>query len=121
MNSEEVINKVLRDLRLFDIIPEEKCGEARPHLERLYTAAWEEGTTMKAKYNERAVEQYNCKGKKIREYESLTDAAKKLKCHRITIYRSIKYNRLTLKGHYWKFKGATESTVAPHQINEHQT
>ena len=106
MTQEVIINKILRDLKQFNLIKEDDSGIIKRHLEFLYGAAWNEGRKKTIYYSNKEVYQCDKEGHILATYKSATDAAKQLKCTRETIYLAISEKRLTRKGHYWKHKEA---------------
>ena len=103
MDQEIVINKVLRDLKLFGIINEGTEGEARKHLTLLAQACWEQGTKHYGKANGRKIIQYDRYGNKIGEFENQLKAAIAVGYTDHAILRSLKSGRATREHHYWKY------------------
>ena len=112
MDCERAVNKVLRDLKQFELIKEDDEGQVRIHLTRLAVACLEEGLIESSNYKRKIVIQENSEHVQIgEEYLGIDNAAKELKIDRTVIERSIRFNRITKKGYYWKYKtNGTQTT-----------
>jgi hypothetical protein len=104
MDQYRAVSKVLRDLIQFGLIKEDDRGQARLHLDRLYTAGWEERNKVWVDKRSLSVIQCDKEGKLIQEYHNVIIAARKSKYSRGTIYTSLKTGNPTNRGHIWKYK-----------------
>jgi hypothetical protein len=111
MDQEKVVNRILRDLKQFDLIAkditgEPRTGEYRIFLNALWVAAWEEGIHSVKQYNnrQRAVEQLDINGKKLNEFISIAEAVKKTGAGKNVIGKSVKFGTHTQKNHIWRYK-----------------
>ena len=102
MDKDLAVNRVLRDFVTRKLIYEEDQEEVRVHLNELWVAGCEckRGTPSG---NGRKIIQCDRQGKKIGDYGSIAEASRKLKIHRDAIDRSIRYKRITKRGHIWKY------------------
>ena len=106
MEQDRAVNKVLRDLVQFKLVKKDDEEQVRQHLNRLYVA----GRSKKGLPIINGGKQVVCFDRnwnKIVDYHNCEEASRELGVYISTIYRSIKYKRLTRKGHYWKYKEAT--------------
>lgn len=115
MIQEVIINKILRDLKQFELIPKDITGEFlpnelyRPFFNALFVAGWEEGKRSLGIAQEIKIEQCDRQGKKIKEFDSILKAAKKVKCSDRLINRALKSGKPSRAGHIWRYvkeKGA---------------
>jgi len=116
MDQEVVINKILRDLKLMEIISEENGGRARIFLNVIWVAGYEYAMREERKNNnrERPIIQYDINHKPIKEYRSIIDACRKLGYARNTvILRALKTGTLTQKRHLWEYKKGPASVTDP--------
>jgi hypothetical protein len=104
MDQYRAVAKVLKDLIQFGLIKEDDRGQVRLHLDRLYTAGWEEKNKAWADKRSISVIQCDKKGKPIQEFHNVLIAARKAKYSRVTIYTSLKTGKPTQRGHIWKYK-----------------
>ena len=104
MEVERCVNKILRDLKTFQLINPDDEGSVRIHLTRLAVACEEGGERKSSDYKRKIIIQEDSNHKQIGEYLGIDNAAKELKIDKETIARSIRFKRLTKKGYYWKFK-----------------
>ena len=100
MEQELVVNKVLRDLKRFELIKEDDEGQVRVHLTRLAVACWEEGINS---YHKKKVIQYSKYKVKIQGFNSVEEAARKTEEKDKTIYEAIRTGYTTRKGYKWKY------------------
>jgi hypothetical protein len=108
------INRILRDLKQWELISKDingevRSGEARLFLNTLFVVGWEEGRKSITHYSERPVIQFDKTGKRIADYSSVTEAARKLKCTRDGLYKAIKAGSITHKGHIWVYADSPTS------------
>jgi len=103
MNQEVVINRVLRDLKMMNIIPENTGGEIRPYLHAIFVAGWEVGYHDSHQTTAKTIGQYNLQGKLIATYPSLKAACKKTGFSKSGIQYSIKNNIPTRQRWVWKY------------------
>jgi hypothetical protein len=104
MDQYRAVSKVLRDLIQFGLIKEDDRGQARLHLDRLFAAGYDEGSTLMINHNKKEVVECDKNNKEITSYPSVTIAARKVKMDKTTIYKAIWDKRCTRDGHYWKYK-----------------
>lgn len=108
MDREIIINRVLRDMKQFELIAKDvvgdiREGEARFFLNVLYTAAWE---SRKKDYNisqERPVIQEDRDHKFLKMYPSMVIARNVVGMSKTGMIDAIKYKKLTRKGYYFKY------------------
>jgi hypothetical protein len=103
MEKDKVINKILRDLKQFELIKEEDSGRIRLHLELLYGAAWWEGRRSLGSHSAVKLELYIYDVLKD-SFDSEKEAVQITKDSGSTIKRSLKSGVATKKGHIWKYK-----------------
>ena len=109
MEREVVVSKVLRDMKMLEIISEEKSGESRIFLNAIYVAAQEQKTKELLAHNKRKVLQYDRAGQLIGTFDSIIEAAAENECNRDVIDDSISQRaNFTRKGHYFRY--ADENT-----------
>jgi hypothetical protein len=100
MEIERAVNKVLLDLKQFELINPDDEGSVRIHLTRLAVSCWEEGIRSR----EKILVQYTKYGIKIKEFQGIDDAVLKTEEAKRTIYQSIKDEKATRRGFIWKWK-----------------
>ena len=108
MEQDKAINRVLRDIKQFDLIAKDilgevKSGEIRYFLNVLYVAGWEEGYRTINQHGNKTIGQYNKSGKLIKTYKSLKEAARLSGFSVKGIYNSITRNKLMRQGWTWKY------------------
>ena len=104
MDREVCINKVLRDMKMFDIIHEDKEGEARIFLNALSVAVYEQRTKELLAHNKKRVIQYNKKDQEIARFSTIAEASRANKCSRDVIDDSVTGRiKVSRKGYYWKY------------------
>jgi hypothetical protein len=106
MDQEIAVNKVLRDLKQFQLIKPDDEGLVRLHLTRLAVACWEEGDRASF-YKIKAVSQYTKYGVFISNHIGVKEASLKTGDKEKTIYEAIRNNRTTKSGNIWKYKDDT--------------
>ena len=104
MDQETVINKALRDMKIFGFVAEEESEKARMILNAVYVAAWEEKGRLHGDRRSREVIQMTAGGKEMQSFHNTIHAAKALKCSRVPIRRSLLTGEPTSRGHIWKYK-----------------
>jgi hypothetical protein len=103
MDREVIINKILRDLKSFDLIKEDDSGHIKKHLEFLYGAAWWEGRRSGiGGHRKRQVELYVYDIFKD-SFNSEREASNITKESESTIKRALRSGEATSKGHVWKY------------------
>jgi hypothetical protein len=105
MDKDICINKVLRDLKLQELISKDisgeiRSGEARRYLEALWVAGMEYGLSI---CNKNQVIQCDKYGVKIKQFDNITDAGKKTGEKVKTIYEAIRRKHSTRLGFKWKY------------------
>jgi hypothetical protein len=103
MERDVIINKILRDLKAFELIKDDDCGHIRKHLELLYGAAWWEGRRSLGGHKRVKLELYIYDIFKD-SFDSEKEAVRISKDSEMTIKRSLRSGRATKKGHIWKYK-----------------
>jgi hypothetical protein len=103
MNQEIVINRILRDLKLFELITEDTNGEFKPYLNAIFVAGWEQGWLDAHQTTAKAIGQYNLEGKLIATYPSLKAACKRTGFSKSGIQHSMKNNVPTRQRWVWKY------------------
>jgi hypothetical protein len=103
MNQDICVNRILRDLKLKELIDSETASELRMYFEMAFTAGWENGRYIFGECKERAVIQLNIEGKKIAQFDSQLKASKKVNYSDRAISRALKTGNKTRAGHYWKY------------------
>jgi hypothetical protein len=116
MEMEIAVNRILRDLKQFDLIAkdmagEPKSGEVRIFLNALWVVAQDSKQKEMQAHHTRRVVQYSLDGTKLGEYNSLEEAARavgyKGKYGRNIIGNSLSgRHKQTKKGHIWKYADA---------------
>lgn len=119
MNQEITIIRILRDLKFLDLIVKDITGEFlpdgeyKPFLNAIYTAGYEEGRRSLGIAQERKIEQFNRQGEKIKEFDSILKAAKKVKCSDRLISRALKSGKPTRSGYIWKYTMVSQTELIP--------
>jgi hypothetical protein len=109
MNQEKVVNRILRDLKLFGLITldevgEHRTGEVKPFLNQLWTASWEESRkVMCGDSHARPVGQYDRNGQLLHSYNSIKEAARKTNFHPSNLQRALIRGTKTRQGWIWKY------------------
>ena len=104
MDQGRTVNKVLRDMKAFEIIAEDKAGEARIFLNQIWVAGYEYYRRHEITHNKRKVELYTLNGTKIAEYDSIEEAARDYGCRRDAIDTCLNgRTKRTKRGHIWKY------------------
>jgi len=109
MEQGRAVNKILRDMKQFELISKDatgevRSGEARVFLNALYVAGWEGAKHDTNNNCEKPVIQFDRTGKRITKYPSVTIAAKELKCTRDGLYKAIRKGTPTKKGYIWIYE-----------------
>jgi hypothetical protein len=108
MEQEKVINKVLRDFKLFGLIVSDetgipRTGEYRFLLNALYVAAWEESRKDTYGHGNKPIAQVNKEGKIINIYRSTIEASKKTGYTPNGIHKALQRQSTTRQGWIWKY------------------
>ena len=103
MTKEEVVNRVLRDMKAEGITNEGYNKAVKYHLGLVWTAGWEQARREFAERTRKPVIQYDTTEHKIGGDPSIEEAAKRMRCSRETIARAIRTGNKTVRGHIWKF------------------
>ena len=109
MEQDKAVNRVLRDLKQFDLISktiekEVRSGEARVFLNALYVAGLEEGLRRITANYKKTIILYNEKDVPVAEYESAAEAARVRKISVRSIYKAIFKKSISKNGYYWQYK-----------------
>jgi hypothetical protein len=104
MDQYRAVSKVLRDLIQFGLIKEDDRGQARLHLDRLYTAGYDEGRKEIHVNHTKKVIRCDKNGEELETYNTVIDAARKIKCGASGIYSAISRKTMTKNGYRWKYK-----------------
>ena len=104
MDQGRTVNKVLRDMKAFEIIPEDKAGEARIFLNQIWVAAWEQRTKELSAHHNKKVIQYNRRDQEIARFNTIAEAARANKCSRDVVDDSVTGRiRISRKGYYFRY------------------
>lgn len=103
MEQDKAVNRILRDMKLMNIIPEDTDGSIRPYLNALFVAGWEKGYLESHQTTAKTIGQYNLTGKLIATYPSLKDACKKTGFSKNGILHSMTHNVPTRQKWTWKY------------------
>ena len=103
MEQDKAVNRVLRDLKLMGIIPEDIDGNLRPYLHALYVAGWESGYHESHQTTAKTIAQYNLEGKLVQTYPSLANAVKRTGFSKNGILHSMTHNVPTRQKWTWKY------------------
>ncbi len=104
MEREICINRVLRDMRLLGIIPEDNIGDARIYANAIWVASYEERTRELLAHNKKKVVQYNRGDQEIATFSSIAEAARANKCSRDVVDDSITGRvEISRKGYYFRY------------------
>jgi hypothetical protein len=104
MDQDKVVNKILRDMKLMGIIPEEMSGDARPYLNAIWVASYEQRTKELLAHHKKAVIQFNRTGQEISSFPSVVEAALANHCSRDVVDDSITGRvPMTRKGYYFRY------------------
>lgn len=104
MNQDIAVNRIIRDMKLAELLTDDNCGEARIYLNALWVAAWEARGKVLADQRSLSIQQFTSDGKFLEEYHNILIAAHKAKYSRGTIYTSLNSGEPTRRGHIWKYK-----------------
>jgi hypothetical protein len=114
MNQDEIVNSALRELRFKNIIKDEDSSQTQLILQGVWTAGWEyhkkqcnldrQGTARKISY-------YGNNDEKLRDFDSIEEAANKLEIPRKTIYNTLsgKFKRMR-NSHYFRYAENGDNT-----------
>jgi hypothetical protein len=100
MDRDRAVNKILRDLKQFELIKADDEGQVRIHLTRLAVACLEEGINTG---NKKKVIQYSKYKTKIQEFNSVIEAEQRTNEKATTIYEAIRMKHTTRKGFIWEY------------------
>ena len=104
MDQGRTVNKVLRDMKAFEIIPEDKAGEARIFLNQIWVAAWEQRTKELSAHHNKKVIQYNRRDQEIARFNTIAEAARANKCSRDVVDDSVTGRiKISRKGYYFRY------------------
>jgi len=103
MEQDIAINRVLRDLKMQGLIAEEESANVRFFLNALWVASWEARGSEFGDRRSREIIQLDKKGRPLNEFHNSMEAAKKLRCARKTIRKSLLTGKPTDRGHLWKY------------------
>lgn len=103
MEREQVVRKVILNLKMAGLIDPLYSSDVKPFLEQIWVAGWEYRGKQLTAHNKKQVAQYNSEGNFIASYESVQNASKITGHKTDAIYKSIWKGRLTKKGHYWRY------------------
>ena len=103
MEQDKAVNRVLRDLKLMGIIPEDIDGNLRPYLHALYVAGWEQGYKEINQHGNKTIGQYDQHGKLVKTYKSREEAARLTGFTENGIYKSMMRNTPMKQGWTWKY------------------
>ena len=112
MTKEEVVNRVLRDMKAEGITNAGYDKSVKLHLGLVWTAAWEQARREFAERTEKPVTQYDASEHKMEDFDSIEKAAKIMKCSRETIARAVRTGRKTVRGHIWKLAKTEDERVS---------
>jgi hypothetical protein len=102
MEKDRVVNKVIRDMKAFEILQEGKEGEARILVNAVWVAAHEHTIKELLAHNKKAVIQFNQEGQEMASYPSIIEAALANHCSRDVVDDSITGRvPFTRKGKYY--------------------
>ena len=103
MDEDVIINKVLHDLKLFELIKEDDSGFIREHLEFLYGAAWDNGRKTLG-HGSRAIELCDKNEKIVNTFYSIEEAALKTQMTPDGVSKAIVRKSINKKGYHWRYK-----------------
>ena len=112
MEQEVAINRILRDLKMKELISDDASGEIKLYLNALWVAGFESGAKSTFSHGEKTVIEYNSKHNEINSFPSVIIAAKRKRVDKTTLYKAIHENRATKDGHFWKYKETISTTDA---------
>jgi hypothetical protein len=98
-----VINRALRDLKMFGLIDPDYVGEVRPFLNAVYIAGWEKGRSNRGHRIAKRIGQYTEDKELFQTFRSLADAAKMTGFSQRAIYKSMELKRPMKQGWTWKY------------------
>jgi len=107
MKQDIAVNRILRDLKLMEIIPSDTDGSIRPYLNALYVAGWDQGRLEVNQHGNKTIGQYDKRGKLFKTYKSRKEAAKITGFSEKGIYNSVISGK-PLKGWTWKYLVLTD-------------
>lgn len=103
MEKDVIINRILRDLKAFELIKEDDSGFIREHLEFLYGAAWDNGRKTIG-HGSRAIELCDKNEKVINSFYSIEDAALRTKRTPDGVFKALTRKSITKNGYHWRYK-----------------
>lgn len=103
MDQDKAVNRVLRDLKMLELIPEENAGKIRPYLQALFVAGWEKGRLEGFHNGDKPIGQFNKEGKLLNTYHSQKEAARRTGFTQQGINYSMRMERPTKQGWVWKY------------------
>jgi len=103
MEQQQVVNKIIRDLKMAGLIDPVYTTDVRPFLEQLWVTGWEKGRNDALANHTKKVAQYSRDGKLLNTFGSMRSAAKITGHSYDSIYESILFERITRKGYKWTY------------------
>ena len=102
MQQEFSVNIALQDMKERGLIRPKDTDAVKMILDAVWVAGREYKRGIPS-LNGRRVIQYDRDGNKINEFPSIAEACRMLSLDRNAVERAIKFNRITRKGHRWKY------------------
>lgn len=91
-------------MKMFDIICEDKIGEARIFLNALTVAVYEQRTKELVAHNKKRVIQYNREDQEIARLSTIEEASRANKCSRDVIDDSVTGRvKISRRGYYFRY------------------
>ncbi len=106
MNKDKTVNRVLRDLKMMGVVPEDCGPHIRPYLEAVWVAGYEHRGSEVLPLthgNSKPIGQFDRTGQLINTYKSRAEAVKLTGYSDKGIRNSIYFEKITRGGWYWKF------------------
>jgi len=110
MEKDLIINRIVRDMKLFEIIDPVDAEQTKQFMNQLWAACREQTIKEAQAHHKTKIVQYSLQGKKLGEYDSIREAGKavgyehKYRGGELTILNVLsgRYKH-TKEGHIWKY------------------
>ena len=109
MVQEFAVNIALQDLKVRGLIHAKDTDAVKMILDAVWVAGREYKKGIPALNGKRVI-QYDRQGNKIGDFGSVAEACRELGLDRNAVERSIWYDRMTRRGHFWKY--ATDEDIS---------
>lgn len=103
MEQEKVINRILRDMKMADLVDEESKGYTRFYLNLVWAAAWEESRKETYGHGSKPIAQVDKKGQIVNIFRSTVEAARKTGYTKDAVFKALQRQSVTRQGWTWRY------------------